>query len=71
MYFSFCNQAKKKSFKGECDLLTVIYTDFALCTLHLKQESDKAKKRFKALKINTTEICKYPFNVNDSIVGHI
>jgi hypothetical protein len=47
--------------------LTVIYTDFALCTFQLKQESDTARKRLKALKINTTGIFKYLFNVNGSV----
>jgi hypothetical protein len=63
VYFSVCNQVKKKNVWKEI----VIYVDFALCIRHLKQESDTAKKRLKALKINTPEICKYLFNIICSV----
>lgn len=46
------------------------YSDIhRLCSLHtsVKGGSDMAKKMLKALKINTIEICKYPFNVNGSV----
>lgn len=66
VYFSVHNQTKKKFQRR----IWFTYSDIhRLCSLHtsVKGGSDMAKKMLKALKINTIEICKYPFNVNGSV----